>query len=251
MQLIPSYLYSNRVDVYTNLGSWTIERYQKVYQRNLKLYRGVDNRLDFQIRNGQEKAQPIPNLSVVFNLVGVESKELVVQKDCTIVDADLGRVFVMLAESDMEGILAGHYNYSLFTQNSAGVKTVVYGDSQYGATGTVDVFGYAFGEPLPSAESPLRDGVDPRVTDEFDAKPSFNSNAGLHTFAFYTTDYIGTIELQATMEEESGDNWVTLETVNLDNQPISYKNVTGVWSRLRVKETSVTEGTLDNVLYRY
>jgi hypothetical protein len=53
------------------------------------------------------------------------------------------------------------------------------------------------------------------------------------------------------MEEESGDNWVTLETVNLDNQPISYKNVTGVWSRLRVKETSVTEGTLDNVLYRY
>ena len=78
MQLNPSYLYSNRVDVYTNLGTWTTARYRKVYQRNLKLYRGVDNRLDFQIKNGDERPQPISNLTVgVLVLIPILPEEYI------------------------------------------------------------------------------------------------------------------------------------------------------------------------------
>lgn len=251
MQLNPSYLYSNKVDVFTSLDTWTNERYRKVYQRNLKVYRGVDNRLDFQIKNGDEKPQPITNLTVVFNMVGVESKELVVRKDCTTYDAAKGRVFVTLTQADIENIQAGHYHYSLYTETAAGVKTPLYGDSQYGAIGVIDVIDHAYGEPVPSASSPLRAGVAPFVTDEFDAKPEFNSNSGLHTFAFYSTNYVGTLAIEASLDNPSGNTWVTLETINLNNTPITYKNVTGVWSRLRVKEVTKTAGTLDNVMYRY
>lgn len=251
MQLNPSYLYSNKVDVFTSLDTWTKERYRKVYQRNLKVYRGVDNRLDFQIKNGDEKPQPITNLTVVFNMVGVESKELVIQKDCTVYDAPQGRVFVILTQADVEQITAGHYHYSLYAQSDAGVKTPLYGDSQYGVTGVIDVFDNAYGMPMPSISSPLRAGVQPYVTDEFDAKPQFNSNAGLHTFAFYSTDYVGTLAIEGTLEDPAGNIWVTLDTLDLDNTPITYRNVTGVWSRLRVKEVTKTAGTLDNVMYRY
>ncbi len=251
MQLNPIYLYSNKIDVFTSLGTWTNERYRKVYQRNLKVYRGVDNRLDFQVKNGDEKPLPITNLTVVFNMVGVESKELVIQKDCTTYDAAKGRATVTLTQAEMEDIAAGHYHYSLFIQDAQGGKRPLYGDSQYGAIGVIDVIDHAYGEPLPSEQSPLRDVSGLKVTDEFDAKPQFNSNSGLHTFAFYSTNYIGSIAIEGTLDDSAGDTWVTLEQINLNNKPLSYKNVTGVWSRLRVKEISKTSGNLDNVMYRY
>ena len=243
MQLNPSYLYSNRVDVYTNLGTWTTARYRKVYQRNLKLYRGVDNRLDFQIKNGDERPQPISNLTVVFNIVGVESNELLVQQDCTIHDAALGRFFAMVDEEAMEQITPGHYHYSLYSVDANGVKSPMYSDSQYGVVGTIDVIGDAYGGPKPS-EQP--DNVFTAV----DAKPQFNSNAGLHTFAFYTTDFTGDITIEGSLDENLG-SWVNVDTLTLNNTPVSYLNVTGVWSRLRVKQLTNNTGTLDKVLYRY
>ena len=243
MQLNPSYLYSNRVDVYTNLGTWTKERYRKVYQRNLKLYRGVDNRLDFQIKNGEERPQPISNLTIVFNIVGVESNELLVQQNCTIHDAVLGRFFATVGEAAMEQLLPGHYHYSLYTVNAAGVKSPMYADSQYGVTGTIDVIGDAYGGPRPSAEPT-------NVFTALDAKPQFNSNAGLHTFAFYTTDFVGDITIEGSLDENLG-SWVDVDTISLDSTPVGYLNVTGVWSRLRVKQLTNHTGTLDKVLYRY
>jgi BppU N-terminal domain len=251
MQLNPIYLYSNKVDVFTSLDTWTTERYRKVYQRNLKVYRGVDNRLDFHVKNGDEKPQPITNLTVVFNIIGTESKELVIQKDCTVNDVTKGRVSVTLSQADIENIQAGHYHYSLYTQTAQGVKTPLYSDSQYGAVGVIDVIDHAYGEPLPSIESPLRDVAGDKVTDEFDARPEFNSNSGLHTFAFYSTCYVGSLAIEATMDDSAGDTWVTVEQFNLNNEPLTYKNVTGVWTRLRIKETAKTAGSLDNVMYRY
>lgn len=243
MQLNPSYLYSNRIDVYTNLGTWTKERYRKVYQRNLKLYRGVDNRVDFQIKNGEERSRSISNLTIVFNIVGVDSNELLVQQNCVIHDAVLGRVFAMVSEAAMEQILLGHYYYSLYAVDANGVKSPMYVDSQYGVTGVIDVIGDAYGGPKPS-QAPTN------VFTAMDAKPQFNSNAGLHTFAFYTTDFVGDITIEASLDDNLG-TWVDLDTITLNSTPVSYLNVTGVWSRLRVKQLTNHTGTLDKVLYRY
>jgi len=87
MQFNPSYLYANKVDVFSDLGSWQTERYRKVYQRTLKIYRGVDNPIDFQVRNSDQKPQSIAGQTVVFNLFAYESQELIMSRDCTVVDA--------------------------------------------------------------------------------------------------------------------------------------------------------------------
>ena len=60
MQFNPVYLYSNKLDVFTSPSdSWSIERYRRVYNRNLKIFRGVDNRIDIQVRNSDQKASNI------------------------------------------------------------------------------------------------------------------------------------------------------------------------------------------------
>ena len=58
MHLISVYLYQNKIDVFTNAATaWQTERYRRVYNRNIKIYRGVDNRIDIQVRNSDQKVQ--------------------------------------------------------------------------------------------------------------------------------------------------------------------------------------------------
>ena len=255
MQLNSSYLYPNKIDVYTNLGSWTTERYRKVYQRPFKTYRGVDNRLDLQIRNSDQKTKNITGYTVVFNLLTTDGGELIKQKDCTIVDALTGKVFVTLTEGDMLDLVNGFYYFSAYVVHSDGTKTPLYGDSQYGAIGQLEVLGDVYGDPKPSYEETNFTNVDGTYySSAIDAKPQFQSNAALHTFAFYFTDYTqfnsGDIIIQGSLDNSTNPvEWVDIDTVT-PAANVDYKNITGVWGHLRIKNISST-ATIDKVLYRY
>jgi hypothetical protein len=48
-----------------------------VYNRNLKIFRGVDNRIDIQVRNSDQKASNIAGSTLVFNLVNQATKDFV------------------------------------------------------------------------------------------------------------------------------------------------------------------------------
>ena len=252
MQLNPCYLYPNKIDVYTNLDSWTTERYRKVYQRTFKVYRGVDNRLELQVRNSDQKTKNITGYTVVFNMLLPESGELIKQKDCTVYDASLGKVYVVLTEGDMLDLEHGHYLFSAHIVNSSGTKTPLYGDSQFGAIGRIDVEGSIVGEP---AESQITttfniSGSD-RISEIFDANPQFNSNAGLHTFAFYLSNYTGSVTIQGSLDNSTSPvEWIDLNTLSYSNSGITHANVTGIWNNLRIKHTPVS-GTIDKVSYRY
>jgi len=252
MQFNPSYLYPNKVDVFSNFGSWQTERYRKVYQRTLKAYRGVDNRIDFQVRNSDQKSQNITGSTVVFNMFTQSTQELVISRDCTIVDAVNGKIFVNLTENDLQSLSFGFYNYSLHTVSTLGIKTPLYGDSQYGALGLLEVIANVYGDVVPTEIITTFNVIDTaKISSVIDAKPELNANSALHTFAFYGTAYSGTLVIQGSMDENSnGNNWIDLETLSLTNSDISYKNVNGIWSWFRIKHIPVS-GTIDKVLYRY
>ena len=55
MQLIPRYLVNNRTTVVVN-DTGFITEYKPVYSRNLKIYRGIDNKIEFKIPNADLKA---------------------------------------------------------------------------------------------------------------------------------------------------------------------------------------------------
>ena len=91
----PVYLYSNKLDVFTSPSdAWSTERYRKVYNRNLKIYRGVDNRIDIQVRNSDQRASNVVGSTLVFNLVSKDTKNLVLQKDCSGMDLATGKVTI-------------------------------------------------------------------------------------------------------------------------------------------------------------
>lgn len=145
MQLNPCYLYSNRLDVYTNLGSWTTERVRKVYQRTIKIYKGVDNRIDFQVRNNDNKPKDISALdSVTFNVIAVDTKGIQLQKTVTVEAAADGKLFLILTEADIQNLERGYYHFSMFYTDEDSNRYPLYSDTQYDAIGQLQVIDGAF-----------------------------------------------------------------------------------------------------------
>jgi hypothetical protein len=246
MQFNPVYLYSNKVDVFTNLNSWTTERYRQVYQRNFKIYRGVDNKLDLQVRNGDEKARDITGYTLVFNLVERETQKLLVSKECSVVSAVNGTFTVSLTETDLVTVNQGSYSFTIYYISPTGVKKPFYIDSQYGATGTIEVYGDITGETIESTVIDTFESIPTYWPNDGTSKselvyasPSVSSTKTIHTFAVYQTNYTGTVNIEGSLEPSATPRsgvWTTLATIQYPSD-IRYKNIEGKWNWFRIKHT--------------
>jgi hypothetical protein len=83
MQTVSRYLINNLVIAYINGYHG---RNSKVYDRQLKLYRGVSNPVTFTFKNEDQKAQFVDSKTFEFNLIDTESKKSVLTRNLTILD---------------------------------------------------------------------------------------------------------------------------------------------------------------------
>lgn len=269
MQTISVYLYPNKLDVYTNsLASWQLERYRRVYNRNLKVYRGVDNRIDLQVRNSDQKATEITGTALVFTVLSRDTKEILLQKDCSIVSMSTGKAYVTLTETELTNINSGSYNFSIvqeirdtldLDEYTINGRTPMYIDSQYGIIGTLEVSGDAFGDILNSLSITKFEYLNPATTGYNDPKhyhssiidtKNIDTASSLHTFQIYSTNYTGTVKIQGSLDDSATPSvWADIETFTLTNSDSSYKNVVGKWNWLKVTHFPTT-GTVDKILYR-
>ncbi len=273
MQLISVYLYQNKIDVFTNASAaWQTKRYRRVYNRNVKIYRGVDNRIDIQVRNSDEKAADVTGSTLVFNLVERESQTLVAQKDCVTVNAATGKYYVILTESELLNIETGFYQYSVYnearTDNGDGThlvssRTPLYIDSQYDTLANIEVLDSGTGEPAAStvikAFSLHKSFGEPfddyYVSSIVSARPQTTDPQTVHTFQMYFTNYSGQVIIQGSLNDDNDPkNWVNLETLTLSSSTLEYKNIIGKYNWFRIKHTPnkliTNNGTVDKVLYR-
>jgi hypothetical protein len=65
MQLVPRYLVNNRTVVVLDEAGFTVE-FRPVYQRNLYVYKGIDNVLQFQVKNADQKPVNITSYTPRF-----------------------------------------------------------------------------------------------------------------------------------------------------------------------------------------
>jgi len=256
MQLISVYLYSNKVEAYTNAFSeWTNERYRRVYNRNLKIYRGVDNRVDFQVRNADEKAQTITGYAVVLSLTNKETGELILQKDCIIQSSTTGKVYTTLSSHDLQRIEPGLYIYCLHTELRTSVdsdnyvvnsKKPLFIDSQYGVNAIAEVYGDVFGEAQDSLViKEFREQVDyESVTPStffssiIEANSQLTTPQSIHTFQFNMTRFLGTLTIEASQTNGAAPHvWTPVAVIDARGNDILYKNIIGKFNWFRVKYT--------------
>lgn len=257
MQLNSVYLYPNRINAYLNLSAaWQAERYRNVYNRTLKVYRGSDNRIDFQVKNSDQKNIAITGYQPVFVLTN-QDNEQVFKKDATIQDVSAGKVYVNLQQSDLWEIDQGFYKYSLMlesrTANGNGYtvqeRKPTYIDSQYGASAILEIYGDLSGEPAPTVEvTKFKSTVPSSVGDTgatfytsslIDAQYYTSKALGSHTFVFYMTSYSGEIRLEASLDDgATPSNWTEVNTFQVsDRSNPFYHNVIGKYKWFRIVHT--------------
>ena len=149
MQSFSVYLVPNKIDVFTGMSAeWKSERYRRVYNRNLKIYRGVDNRIDLQVRNTDQKPANLLGRTLVFTLIEREQQKKLVEKDCSVLDDTYGRYFVSLSDTELSGIEPGLYEFTLKSESRQAIDSdyhrvtderLLYVDSQYDAFGTIEI----------------------------------------------------------------------------------------------------------------
>ena len=249
MQKISNYLYSNRVIVIADLVSFSVEM-QIVYQRIIKIYKNIDNVIEFDIKNADQKRISLTGYTIKFVMTDLNNA-LIAEKIANL-SAITGICSVTLDESDTLNLDKGYYNYVLYIESNVGVKTILYADSQYGAKGQVQLIGDVMPEPKPiiSATSFLEE-QSVLYSSALGAEPGINGDLALHTFAFYPNALNGTVYIDASLSETSQSvQWVELDDIAVaPGDTTFYKNYSGVYSWFRIRYTK-TAGSLDKVLLR-
>lgn len=275
MQSISVYLYPNRVEVFTNtLATWQTERYRRVYNRNLKIHKGVSNRIDLQVKNSDQKLQDITGSSVVFNLINSQTEELILQKDCSVQSASGGKIYATLTATELMNFDPGYYHYSLTLESRTDIdgdtyavtsRTPLYIDSQYGGRAVVEILPSLLGEPVDSTTVTTFSYHDPAVTGYseptkyyyssiINANPTTSDSFSNHTFQINMTDYIGDLLVEGSFYNNGNPTvWVDVtSTIPVNGNNIIYTNVTGKYNWFRIKHIPATNntGTVDKILYR-
>lgn len=276
MQVNSVYLYPIRLEVFTNasVAGWTTERYRQVYNHDLKMYRSVDNRIDLQVRNSDQKHSSYAGTVLVFNLTAREGMDLVVTKDFSAISETQGTARLIVTQADLLDLEPGAYQYSIIQETRRALdgtayvpgndykvtaRSPMYFDSQYGAVGTVMVMGDALSNVENSLVVDKFSYTNPKTlgedTEQFyissiiDAQAKLTIPQALHTFQFYSTGYSGSITIQgSTRDDAAPSKWVDLLTFTSTNS-LEYKNIEGKYNWFRIKHFP-TAGTLDKVLYR-
>jgi len=277
MQNLPVYLYPNILDVILDLNSTIRGVNQVMYQRDLKIQKGIKNQVRVQFKNSDQKKIHISSTGTfVFSLFDAVNRRLIVEKSLEILDdgttSTRGLALLTLTESDTIDLDKSSYQYTVKMLDSDSTYTPAYSNTYYGMAGTLNLVEEVYPVLQPSqevssflksfnAETSLYEHKSGNIY----AYPEYNGNTELHTAAFYLTGYRGTVYIQGTLDNTpaSFGRYTTVATKIYNNfSGIDYVNFNGVFTYIRVMHIPATApaesdndnagyyGSFDKFLYR-
>jgi uncharacterized membrane protein len=145
MQKISSYLYPNRVELLVDVAGFTTE-YTNVYQKTVKIYNGIDNTIQFDIKNADQKRIDLSTLTnIALNVMDSQGNELY-NSPYTVSPLDQttfkGIATVTIPQDDLLDLQDQYLRFSV-TAIQNGNDVILYGDTRFGATGSIQLIGDA------------------------------------------------------------------------------------------------------------
>lgn len=266
MQVLPVYLYPNNYDVILDLDPTTRGVNQVMYQHELKIQKGIKNKVRIQFKNSDQKRITVSNTGTyVFSMFDAINQRLLIQKELEILDdgfttSTRGQAVLSLLESDTIDLDRSSYQFSVKYQDSSdGTYLPAYSNTYYGMAGTVQLMQDVYPVLQPSQEivSLLKNFNQGTMLYEHKsgniyAYPEFNSNSALHTVAMYMSKFKGTVHVQGTLsnQPDSYGKYFTIDSRTYTGfSGVDYINFNGVYTYIRlliVPATAPAETTNDN-----
>jgi len=265
MQNLPIYLYPNTIDIILDMDANIVGVNRIMYQRDLKIQKGIKNQIQIQFKNSDQKKIRISNTQTfVFSMFDAINQRLIINKNLDVLDngstSTKGLALLTLNESDTLDLDRTSYQYGVrVLDNEDNSYTPAYTNTYYGMAGTIHLNNDLNPVLKDSVLVTTFNGIINPSTGNYEyysgnlyANPEYNGNDALHTMQLYLTGYSGTIYIQSTLDNNPGPNgnYSTIATLTYTGQSgIKYQNFSGVYSYVRIKHIP-TAGILDKILYR-
>jgi len=141
MQKIQFYLVPNRITVTTDMAGFTTE-FRQVYTRTIKLYKGIDNTIEFEIRNSDQRRQDVGGATITAMFFDYDRKKLFEVAGEMAQDMSgaylVGTMSVVIPAATIANIDPQQLVVAVkMTKNS--VDYPLYADSQFGLVATCDL----------------------------------------------------------------------------------------------------------------
>jgi hypothetical protein len=226
MQKISSYLYPNRVELLADLAGFSVE-FTNVYQRNIKIYNGIDNTIEFDIKNADQKRIDLTTISQIeMNVMDASGYALPNSPYVITPTLIKGIGTTIIPQEDLVDLTEQYLKYSVSAIKN-GNDVMLYANSKFGAVGTIELVGDAM--PVIRNE---------RIYKSFTAEIDLQGNPIYHssaipatfyeavttptmTFAIQVTGFVGTIWIDATTNET-----ISVEAFRAAGKPF------GSWTQL-------------------
>lgn len=221
MQKISSYLYPNRIELLADLAAYNVE-YTNVYQRIVKIYNGIDNTIEFDIKNADQKRIDLNTLSLIqLNVMDASGIELPNSPYTVTPTAMKGIATVTIPQEDLADLNNQFLKYSV-TAVKDGADVMLYADSRFGAVGTIELVSNAM--PI------FRDE---RIYDTFTAEIDLKGVPTWHSSAipckFYEAVKTETLNFDINVKNLVGSVWIEATkkgTINVE----AFKGADYLWS---------------------
>ena len=244
------YYFIPRQTVVVYSGNST-RRYAIVYAKNLKLNKGVDNKLQFQYLNQEQKPVDITNYEISFRLLNYDGTVTLLKKAVTKTLSLNGLCEILVTANELMEIDPQMCYYSLeVTENGYDYATFV--DSEAGARGKLELVDSVLPSFLPATN----------VTIPSHATPNPNANPVTYYSSIINTSenpvltiqtklhqYSGNIQAQGSTEPQAG--WYNIGNLQTYSNVSSSTGHTldGFHPYVRLKFVS-TEGNVTEILAR-
>jgi len=259
-------VYSTAVFLYTQrqivvlLTGTSPRRYMPVYAKPLTLNKGVDNQIQFQFINQEQKPVDITGKEISCRIISYDGTQVLLRKALTLQLPATGIAALILNAAEIEDIPAQLGHYSLEIPVGA-FNFPVFVDQNAGARGDMNIVNSVLPSFVPSSNITIPTGQPFPNIDSNNSIQNALPNANTYYSSVINTDSNPILTLQAHYYQFNGDVTVEGSTiVDADWYPITtstYSNVTdtfgytvrGFHPYIRMQFVSNT-GAVTNILAR-
>lgn len=236
------YYYIPRQTVVLNIGN-SVRRYKTVYAKNLKLHRGVDNRLQFQFINQEQKPVDITDKDITIRILNHEGNKVLLQRLLVPTLTLNGLTELWLDSTDLDEIEPQMAYYTLeIPVDQFDLPVFVDGDA--GARGKLQIVDSVLPSFVPSQ---IVGVLFPSTTEPYFSEVAVPTSSS-STFAVTYTGYTGTVQVQGSTTRT---DWYDIDSAYTytDETSTATFNVDGFHPYIKLKFVS-SAGTVDSILLR-
>ncbi len=250
-----------------------VRRNLPMFHKDLKIYRGVDNNIQFELKNSDRQPLKMFNRTLKCIILNPFNQELMLTRYLYNTNEQKGIYTLYLTPGDVQEWSAGFYTFSVLMTDECGSEELFYTTLDQEVTGRFELID----KPLPTFTPSKLIKTEDFIQINFDSNPVTNNNIlissrlkgdaqknfsdGLHTFSILTENFKGNMWVEGSLEDNptTTHGWFNISVNGIDDyfrfddvSVLDVYNFEGnyVWIRFKLQPDMDNVGKIKKIWFK-